>query len=301
MASTFSAAVGPQAIADPPKAAIGNPVEGVLQASKVNANFLLEMIVCDVHMCALQVATLSMMISAASRPGARVNLRSCRYLLSDDVKVMLLAIRYGEEVGLDARASESVSALYRSIDAAKTGLTPLIQTATPAPSQRKLLQNQSAIWARIAEEASVAIHLIEAQVKTRLNRLYSDDAETLRRYLKRAANGDASEVDDSGVAHPPKLKQRRQSPRVSVNRACTLVLPSGSIPARLIDVSLEGMQVSCDQPLTKGQKLVVETDDGERRNATVVRAHGTKFGLSLSLPLSRNNPLFKAAESPPRH
>lgn len=297
MSSPLSTPLRSPATADPPKAASDGERGGAPQGSKFNANFLLEMIVSDVHTCALQVATLSMLISAYSRPGANVNLRSCRYMLSDDVKVMLLAIRYGEQVGLDARTTQSVSSLYRSIDAARIGLLPLIQTATLTPSQRKLLQNQAGIWSRVAKEASVAIHLIEGSVKTRLNRFYSEDAETLRLYLKRAVDGETAEVDDSGVAHPPSLKQRRQSPRAVVQRDCRIVLASGAFPGKLVDVSREGMQVACDQPLTKGQALVVEIDDGQRISAVVVRVQGPNFGLSLRPPLSSSNPLFKSGAS----
>ena len=174
---------------------------------------MIEMIVCDAHGCAIDIATLALLLTAHTQPGATGNVRSCRHLLHDDAKAMALALRYGEEVGLRADEVSRLDALYRSVAAAQADLAPLTKFAALSESQRQLLRGQSGVWRRLAAEAAAAIGQLDGSARGSLNRDYAEDAETLRQYLKRAAEGDTRDVDPSGVIHVPELRQRFRSAR----------------------------------------------------------------------------------------
>jgi hypothetical protein len=262
-------------------------------AAAFNAGFLREMIVCETHWCAMQIATLALMTSVTSRPGGAQELRSCRHLLHDDMSAMLLALRYAGEVGLSPDDVAKLSALYRGVGAARKSLAPLAEPVALSQSQRILVKSQSANWRRLAAEALVAISQVEASTRQHLNGLYAQDSETLRQYLRRAADGDLSDVDGSGVVHPPELKQRRRSPRIPLDQDCELILPTGTFPAKLRDVSREGLSVLSQQPLGRGQKIVVQLADGRKLDGFVVRAQGGKVGVSLSRPLATTDPLLR--------
>lgn len=179
-----------------------------LPAAGFDAPFLLEMIVCDAHWCAMDIATLAQLLAAQMRPGATGNLRSCRHLLHDDSKAMKLALRYGAEVGLGADEVTRLGELYDAVAAAQAALAPLTKFPSLTETQRLSLRNQAGVWRRLAAEASSAITQLDGAARASLNRNYIEDAETLRQYLKRAADGDARDVDPSGVIHLPELKQR---------------------------------------------------------------------------------------------
>ena len=75
--------------------------------AQARSNFLFEMVVCDVQSSALEIAALAMMLTACARPSANWTLRSLRYILNDNAKCMLLALRYGSDIGLETKRSLS--------------------------------------------------------------------------------------------------------------------------------------------------------------------------------------------------
>ena len=90
-----------------------------------DVGFLLETVVSDVHGTILQIATLSLMTASCARLGSRLNLRACRHLMHDDSKIMLLALRYGQEIGLDKPTIDGLTRLYIDMGQAKMALAPL--------------------------------------------------------------------------------------------------------------------------------------------------------------------------------
>ena len=266
-------------------------------APTANSNLLFETIICDLQWSSLVVGALAMMVSACSRPGVDWTLRSCRHLLHGDAKAMLLALRYGSEFGLDRDSVAKLNVLFDGVAEAKARLAPLAEPAVYAHSQLASLQGHRTVWRRLAAESSSAIGMLEGQVKSRLNRDYTQDAGTLRQFLRLAADGDSRAVDGSGVIHLPELRQRRRAPRIAVDRECELILPTGSLSARLKDVSRDGFAIVCDAPLAERQTIVVALPDGRRLDAVVVRRQGTNIGVSLRHALAVTDPLFRNQSS----
>jgi len=119
------------------------------------------------------------------------------------------------------------------------------------------------------------------------------DAAVIRQFLARAARGERGEVAADGSVRLPPLRQRRKSPRLSVNRPCLLALPGGEVDATLVDVSREGLGLRCESPVSQGQRVAVVIG-GRRLDANVARVERDLVGLRLTRPLQLSDPLFKS-------
>ena len=260
-----------------------------------NAAFLFEMIVTDTHWTSMQVATFCLMATYSAAPGARWTLRSCRHILSDDTRVMRLALRYGAEIGLPSLLQSRLDGLYAELSDLQKRSAPLAESETPSQGQRDLLQRLLPHWRKVAMATAEALAQLETIVRARLHPNFAADSGTIREFLRRAGSGDLSDVDRFGVVHGPRLKQRRQSPRVAVKKACRVVLPQGEFAAEVVDVSREGLGLVCAGPIEANQTLAVALEDGRRLEGTVVRKQGQQIGLLLARKLSFTDPLFQAA------
>jgi len=258
----------------------------------VDRDFLLKTVVCDLHSCAMQVAMLAIMLAACARPEGAAAVRSARHLLQDGGKMMELALLYGAEIGMPAAAVDRIGAFYRGVTDAKLALWPLIPASLRSARPNDLLLKCSRTWRRLAGAASEALGTVDALTRSKLDNLYVEDAVTLRQLLKEAADGDIRRVDATGTIRLPPLRQRHQNPRAAVRQTCTIVTTDGSHAARITDVSRDGLGIVSSYASADRQALAVVLDDGRRLEATVARRQGDHIGLSLSAPLSSDDPLF---------
>lgn len=257
-----------------------------------DVGFLLETVVSDVHGTILQIATLSLMTSSCARLGSRLNLRACRHLMHDDSKIMLLALRYGQEIGLDKPSIDGLTSLYIDMGQAKMALAPLTDCETFSSSQRQQLSGHAQTWRALANSAGGRLEGLGAIIKARLDAGYAQDFQTTRSFLARALEGDLLDIAVNGVLEAPKLRQRRRNPRLTLARSCSLRIGATAHPAKLLDIAREGVGVSTRAPLEVGQDVVIALDDGRRLDATVARRQGSVAGLKLREPLEPSDPLF---------
>jgi hypothetical protein len=272
------------------------PGSAPLDISKEKADYLFETIVCGAHESALQIATIAILVTEYSRTGVPSQLRSFRHLLLDDSKVMLFALSYGEEVGLQGSVVETLKRLYREIANAKQRVASLLKSLAVRRGDREGAQTLQS-WRRLAEEATKAIELVQEAARTRLNEVYQHDAQAVKHFLKQAVVEDRSVFDGSGSLRLPALKQRRRLPRLAIKQACTLILPTGRHQGRLEDVSLQGLAVVCDAPISVGEGVEIGLRDGRKLRATVARRQGQKLGLRLADALAPSDPLFAAVRA----
>jgi hypothetical protein len=278
---------------DSPLALSDGGVRPAQPAPSANANFLLETVVCDVHWTAMQIGTITMLLSRA-RSGENNRLQSGRHLVHDDSKTMLLALRYAQQIGLDADIVAKLTNIYRRVGEAKVSLALLTEAARQGRARQIPLQAPCEAWRRIAGEAAITLTQLQRETGSRLGPQYAADAAALRQLLEQAAKGDTEAVDRTGAVATPKLQQRRQAPRLNVSSPCKLLLPDGPVSARLVDVAPRGFRVACDAPLADRQKVTVVLEDGRNLEAIVVRRQGAHVGLQLARPLPATDPLFLA-------
>jgi hypothetical protein len=273
------------------------PESASLDVSKEKADYLFETIVCAAHESALQIATIAVLVTDYARSGVPSQLRSFRHLLLDDSKVMLFALSYGEEIGLQGPVVETLKRLYREIATAKPRVASLLNSLAVRSGGREGAQTSLQSWRRLAEEATKAIELVQEAARTRLNEVYQHDAQAVKRFLRQAVADDRGVFDSAGSLRLPVLKQRRRLPRLSIQQACTLILPTGRHQGRLEDVSIQGVAVVCDAPTSVGENVEVALLDGRKLRATVARRQGQKLGLRLVNALAPSDPLFAAVRA----
>jgi hypothetical protein len=258
-----------------------------------NAKFLFEMILADLHWSSLQVATLCMMSAACAAPDAKFSLRSCRHIAYDDSRVMRLALRYSEDVGLGADFGQRLDRLYAELAGMQKQILPFLDPVNLSPAQRDQLHRLLPSMRKIASAAADALARLDTMTRARLHSNYVDDAVTIRQFLSRAAKGEIGEIDRFGVLTTPPIKQRRHSPRAPTNVACRLVHAQGEAEAAITDVSLHGLGLTCQAALQEEQAIAVLV--GERRlEGQVARIQGRQIGLTLRKSLAFTDPLFQA-------
>jgi hypothetical protein len=260
-----------------------------------SVEYLLESVASDILSLSLHVATIAMLLTASLRPDAKHSLRACRHLLHDDHKALELALRYAVEIGLPREAAQKLVGLCGDLADAQKRLAPLAQASAMGRHQREQALAQATAWRRLAGEMTSVLAMVAGSVTGRLNPVYAEDVASLRDFLKRASDGDASAVDAAGAIHLPALKQQRRKPRIVVNLPCTVTTAAGSTPAKLEDVSRHGFGLFCTAPLTLRQSVTITLTDGRRIAAVVARGKAPRYGLAISKPLAERDPLLLGA------
>ena len=254
---------------------------------RAHLDFLAETVAGNLHVHALEVVTIAACVAAAARSGEKSPLRSRRHLLHSGGKAMPLALKFGGEIGLSPALVERLNALFASVLAGKAALSAVI--AAKGGHTQAQLQGLSNFWRRAAGETLKAVELFDQAAKGSLNAVYAEDTRAVRHVLQKAVDGSEILLDDFGSIVLPRLNQRRQSPRLAVQRTGTLHSPAGAAQVRIQDMSCKGLGIFCDQPLAAQQRISVTLDNGTTVEAVVMSARGSFFGLSLLTPLSQKD------------
>lgn len=270
------------------------PAKVAPNPGQVHFDFLVETVASNLHLHAIEVVTIAASVSAAVRSGDKTLLRSCRHLLGDNGKAMMLALKFGAEIGLSTKLVVRLNATYASVLDGKRALATIVLAGAVGPTHAQL-QAQASWWRRAATDTMRVVELFDEAARGSLNAVYADDTRVVRQALQKAADGDESLIDRFGGFAVPKLRQRRQSPRLAVHRSATLHLSTGDVPVRVQDISREGLGIVCAQPLAARQELNLTLDNGAKVEAVVASARGTFYGLSLRTRLSQHDVLATTA------
>lgn len=181
--------------------------------------FLFEAIICDVHWCALHIATIAMLMNVSAQSGDGRCLKPWSRIFDNDGDPALLALRYRAEIGLPAAVADKVASLYADFAAAKTASSRLVADgASSGPPRQSELAHASGDWRRLARDAAQLIEVLAPFVQRRLSGSYGTDAATLAGFLTEAADGETGRVNPAGEIALPALIQRRRPPRTEDER-----------------------------------------------------------------------------------
>jgi hypothetical protein len=263
------------------------------KGKRATGDFLFDTVICDLHWTALQVGSIAMVVEACSKTDAGWTLKAWRHGLGDDSEVMRLALRFQDDMGLNATIAAQIASLYDSLSRAKAGTVDLAKIAALyTVSERKAVAQAAERWRRVSREAIGVLEAVKAETSRRLSVLYAEDRRVLVAFLEEAARGDTRRVSAFGELTAPSLRQRRRSPRISSRVSCRFILPGGQAQAEIEDVSRNGLGLICSLPAREGEAAVVELADGRRLTGVVARRGGDHVGLKLTTALSGNDPLF---------
>lgn len=270
-----------------------NPQRQTPGAPPSHLGFLVETVASNLHLHAMEVVTIAASVSAALRSEDRTLLRACRHILGDNAKALALALKFGAEIGLSPALASRLTAVYAHALEGKRALATMVTASGGGPSQHQL-QAQAHWWRRAAGDTAKALEAFDEAARGSLNAVYLEDSRAVRQALQKAANGDEGLIDRSGRLVLPQLQQRRQSPRLAVERAGTLHLPTGAVAVKIADMSRQGLGMDCGQPLAAQQQVMITLDNGTTVEGIVASARGTFYGVSLHTPLSEQDILSSA-------
>ena len=273
-----SSAAAARSEAAPPAAAPSRPL-------------LFELIVADLHWTAVQIGmSLAMFANARSSAG----LRAARHLVHNDTGVMLLALRYAEAAGLEPATHQKLTNLYVHLGQARQEAAAFLRSGTLVPHQAEQLARAAPVWRSLAAAAGEAIRVLEPTTRSLLHPNYLADAGVIRKFLESVLRGDLREVERGDVVTPPQLRQRRQSPRVTLRKPCRVLFDGGEVEATLLDASREGLGLLCGAQIAANAPVVIEVD-GRRLEGVVARQQGEQLGVALRKPLFVSDPLYRVA------
>lgn len=141
-------------------------------------------------------------------------------------------------------------------------------------------------WRRLAARAGEAVAALDLAGRARLIPAYGQDARKLQAALKACVKGEAVAT--------PTLTQRRRSARLPVRIPCQATAAGQTVAGEIDNVSRQGLGLACKLALAVGSRVAVDLRDGRRLEATVASAGANRFGLSLTTPLTNDDPLFCA-------
>jgi hypothetical protein len=270
----------------------------VARGPVINAEFMLESLVCDFQWTALAVGTVTHILNAWGQAGTEWTPRSCRHLLHDDHQVILLSLRFASDMGLPNDTAVAIGDFHEKLARAKAQCAPLIQMASQSRRpERHRLTELTAPWKAYSRSASALLSGIQSKVGDCLPREYDQNARVLARFLEEAAQGRFDRVNPKGDIQLPELAQRRRSVRVPVNMSCSALASGSAWPAALKDVSKTGLRFSTDGPVAEQQRLTIALPDQRRLSGTVVWKKGDLHGLALATPISSRDPLLMRAKT----
>ncbi|MDB5649173.1 MAG: type pilus assembly PilZ [Hyphomicrobiales bacterium] len=263
------------------------------ESSSVDGGLLFEALVCDLHWTMLHIGTLAGLSTACVETKATWTLRPWRHLTHDSAAIVHLALRYHPQLGLSSTLAQEITAFEGTLSGLKTLTRPLMaEKQTYTASQRLALAPIATKWRELCRGGAHVLQSLQSPVTQQLFIAYALDGRMLTDFLREAAAGHTQRVSPWGEITLPTLKQRRRTARAVVERACRLILPDGDVRASLLDVSGDGVGISCKKQLTNGQMIDIDVGANRLLQAKVVRCDGETYGLRLTTPLRRDDPLF---------
>ena len=255
--------------------------------------YLFESLICDLHWSALHLGALTNLINAYAHSDATWTLKSWRHLLHDNAQIVTLALRYHDNMGLTAGLAGRIAGVYVGVSGLKRDVAPLAGQQKYGSREHQLLAQRLAMSSRtICADTVEVFGALESPVSKVLAKSYSDDSKLLVRFLKSTASGIQEHVNHLGEITLPKLNQRRRTPRAASHQGCRIIVEGITTSAVILDISREGLGVSCEHPLALDQEIVIQLEDGRQLDGKVVRLSGKQAGIILSRPLSNQDPIF---------
>ena len=257
----------------------------------IDGGVLFESLVCDLHWSMLHVGALALATTACARMRGVRTLRPWRHFLHANASAAILTLRYAPEIGLGAALASRLTAFEEALAALQARTLPLAGSRSASAAQTPGLASIASGWRDQAHHGAEHLQALDADVRSRLSVLYVDDSRMLAAFLRDASRGDLQRVSADGEITLPTLKQRRRNVRAAVDQACRIWIDGEAHPASIANLSAEGLGITCRCALQPGQ--AVEIEIGLRSLAArVAWMDGANFGLKLTSPLRRDDPLM---------
>ena len=247
----------------------------------------------DVHWSLMHIGALTIVIGAAAARQTPGVLKPWRHLVNSDDAAIMLALRYGQQLGLSQASVKSLSSLLDQFAQEKRRLAARLPTGgVKEPEGAANLASFAQAWRALANVARGALSAIRGLTATLEEPEYAADATLIDAFLLEAAKGELKRYYAAAGFELPQLQQRRSSPRVRQSRPCKIMLAGRAHEGSLIDLSREGLGLSTTAVAPIGARLEILLAGGRKLEGVVVRASRGQLGVRLDRALSPEDPLW---------
>lgn len=260
-------------------------------ARQARADMLLEAMVCDLQSSALTIGKLAAVFRAYVSTRPLWALAPWRHVLHNDAPVMLLLLRYSQEMDIPAATTGLVDDLYTKLGTAIERSRPVVSSHSHASGEHELVE-LAQTWGNLCTSSVAVMTVLEAPSRSRLDSRYWENHAKLATFLRDAVSQHHRLVSSTGAVTVPELAQRRQSVRYPVRHNCRILVDGRSHSAVIEDASSTGLRVACNEALRTEQIVFVQLTDGRKLAARIVWQRAGQIGLTLDRPLLRNDALF---------
>ncbi|MEQ1652742.1 MAG: PilZ domain-containing protein [Hyphomicrobium sp.] len=258
-------------------------------------DLLFEGLVCDLQWATLHSGILAAVLAAKCQAQSTWSLRSWRHLLMNDANVALLVLRYSNEMRLTPSTSERAKRFYSELNDAIASSAPVFSKDYPSNALRRQVSSMLKLWQDMGRTGGQTLKDLSGEIANRLSSCYVANNATILTFLDSALSGTSGLVSAHGEIAFPRLAQRRHTVRVALKHDCVIRFATEKILAQVIDVSSQGVGLSCARHLPEDQSITIELDNGRQLMANVVWQNSGRAGLKLLEPLGNNDPLLIAA------
>lgn len=256
---------------------------------------LIEALVCETHLAALQTATVTSAVNALQRPGRIENPMEIKRFIPHKPAILLAPGGWLLDVGLDKSTIEDVEVFFEELRPARAYLKNFFHDADELGVARAEVLHRSklaASWQLASRGAAIAVKSLDQSLRFSLPELYAATVPVLVSLLNSTADGLQPCIDAAGHPFLPDLPQRRRSARRGVFQECKVQHSRRTSRAMVRDVSSGGLGLDGIDGLRRNELVVIDFDTGRRVMGTVAWVKGRTAGVRFSVPLPPNDPLL---------
>jgi hypothetical protein len=269
----------------------------VSSSEPIEGHALFEALTCEFHWTSLQVGAIASCMNASLASRRAWMLRACGNLVPVESPVVKVALRSWHDIGLPRELASTIARLHFDLADAKSHALPLIHSAGSfAAPQVPLskLEQITAVWRKLAEDCRDAVLELEPETRWRLNGAYTGNALVLSKFLKEAATGSRTCVNQYGEVALPLLPQRRRLQRYMLLQSCKIFSQGTASIAFAREVSKNGLGVDCERDFSLRDAVVVVLRSGRKMPGLIVWCKDGKAGIRFDNQLSDDDPLISA-------
>ncbi len=271
------------------------PAVALSRRQHLEGTTLVEALVCETHLAALQTATVTSAVNGLRQAGRIENPLDIRNFIPHRPAILLATSGWLLDAGLEKETIEDVEVFFEELRPARAYLDHFFRDASELGCARAEIlhrRNLTSNWQRAAKGAAVAVKSLDQSLRFSLPELYAETVPVLVSLLNSSAEGLQPCIDTAGHPFLPELPQRRRSARKGLFQECSVQHSRRTSRALVRDISSGGLGLDGIAGLRPNEMVVIDLDTGRRLMGTVVWTKARLSGVRFSTPLPPNDPLL---------
>lgn len=271
------------------------PAMSLARQSDLEGVALLEAIVCETHLSALQTATVTSAVNALRFSGRLDDPHAIGNFVPHQPPILLATRGWLVEAGLDPETIEEVEVFFDELRPARVHLERLLTDASALGIIRAEILHREAVtasWKLAAKGAIGAVKSLDRALRFSLPERYAESVPVLVSLLNGVIDGLQPCVNAAGQPYLPELPQRRRAARKGLFQECSVRHSRRTVRALVRDVSSGGLGLDGVAGLNPHEMVIIDLDSGRRLMGSVVWVKGRLAGVKFGTPLPPNDPLL---------